>query len=208
MQVIQLLSFRMNDTDFYYTDIGTSYNYGGNRYLAGSWAGLDSFEMRSAPAINEHSITLNDPDLALTITSYAGKWQWQPLSVRWLILDDAGNLEDDFMVLQGAITQPDANGTDSNRTLVLRVQENHTLELVHGHRTNTASQHSLVDSSDNCFEMLPFLDGVKLPWGKDGNGVVYVPNNGSNSGNTESAGDRDFGYRRNPQYSGPSEAEY
>ncbi|MCH2057878.1 MAG: hypothetical protein MK214_14955 [Thalassotalea sp.] len=203
MQVIQLLSFRMNDSNFYYTDAGANYSYGGNTYLAGAWNGLDSFEQRIAPAINEHSITLSDPDLSLSISSYAGKWQWQNLTVRWLILDDAGNLDDNFLVLQGAITMPDSNADDSKRELILRVQENHTLELVKGHRTNTASQH-LVDSSDNCFEMLPFLDGVKLPWGKEGNGVVYIPDSGGNNNNNENDFDDIPHWKRNPWYDAPN----
>lgn len=204
MQVVQLLKFRMNDTDFFYTDAGANYSYGGDVYLAGAWDGMDSFEQRIAPAINEHSITISDPDLSLSISSYAGKWQWQALSVRWLILDDTGAVDDDLVVMQGAITMPDSRGGDTSRELTLRVQENHTLELVEGHRTNNASQH-IVDPNDNCFEMLPFLDGVKLPWGKEGNGVVYIPNSAANSNNNDNNFDDIPAWKRSPWYNAPEE---
>lgn len=200
MQVVQLLSFRMNDSGFYYTDAGANYSYDGHNYISGVWDGLDSFEQRIAPAINEHSITLSDPDLSLTISSYAGKWQWQTLTVRWLILDDQGNVDDDFLVLQGAITMPDANSKPSSREITFHIQENHTLELVKGDRTNNASQHQ-IDSTDNCFELLPFLDGVKLPWGKEGNGVVYNPNLGGEGGGNDF--DENLHWKRNPLFDAP-----
>lgn len=201
MRVIQLLSFRINDTDFFYTDAGSNYTYWGDEYIAGVWEGVDEFEQRIAPSINEHSIKLADPELIITISAYAGKWQWQPLTVRWLIVNEDGSIEDNFLVMQGAITEPVSNETDTEREVTLRVQENHTLELVTGHRTNNASQHQ-IDPTDNCFEMLPFLDGVKLPWGKEGNGVVYVPNSGGNGGN-DNYNNNDWGFIRRPRYGSP-----
>lgn len=174
MRVIQLLTFTVGNTNFYFTAAGANYTYEGNTYLAGLWDGLSSFEHRTKPAINEHSIKIIDNDLSLTTTLLGGQWQWRDLTVRWLILDDNHTQIDNFIALQGAITMRDTTD-DNKRQVTLRIQENHTLELVHGHRTNTASQH-MIDSSDDCFEMLPFLDGVKLPWGKEGNGVVDVPN--------------------------------
>lgn len=198
MKVIQLLSFEMNDTSFYYTDAGTHYTYSGNQYIAGVWEGIKSFEQRSTPAINEHSIKLSDNDLSLTISALSGKWQWQTLIVRWLIINENNVIEDDFLVLIGAITMHDTSD-DDKREITLRIQENHTLELTHGHRTSTASQH-LIDSTDNCFEMIPFLDGIKLPWGKEGNGVVNVP-----AVIKDETYNNHF-FQRNPLFSTPTES--
>lgn len=165
MRVIQLLAFTANETDFYFTNAGASYSFEGKTYISGVWGGIDSFEQRNKPAINEHTVTLDDADLSLTNSIYSGKWQWQKLSVRWLVLNESGNVEDSFLVFQGAIVQVESSEDTQRSEVILRVQENHLLEQVHGHRTNTASQH-LVDADDDCFELLPYLDGLTLPWGK------------------------------------------
>lgn len=197
MIVLQLLTFTIGEAEYYFTSGGADYTYNSHRYSAGAWFGIKHFEQRLAPAINEHEISIADPDLSLAITTYASPWQWQHLEVRWLILDSQSVI-DDFIVLRGAIT--DAESIDSNaRSITLRVQENHTLEHITGHRTNSASQH-LIDQDDRCFDLLPHLDGVKLPWGKSGNGVITIPNQNntdySGYGNTP-------GYQRKPRFQVP-----